>query len=405
MIWTIVKKELQESLVSYKFIILTIACFVLIGFSNYSMYKTYKDNVEDYNLRTAIAGDVLLRKAPSALSIYVNGVQDLIERTFTYQKGGYEPEEATFGVNMDLYRDLFPVLDFAYVVKVILSFIAMIVGFDLLCGEKLRGTLRLMVSNSIPRNTIIFGKMIGNAITITIPFIIASLFYYILLQLMPDINFSFQDNLRLILIFGLSLLYLLIFLMAAIMISGLVSSPRLSIVTCFFVWITLVFLLPNILSLTAKKSEEIPNVKKISEAKWWASEEFKKESNQHPKGWVQEQTNEKRRKLTMDFRNKLLAYTNLAKKLNRFTPAGAYVLSSSNFAKYGMDDEHKFRNALFRFADEAKNNPGTRPAFTVIENSLGESLYNSIFDILSLILFAVLFYLGAYTVFLKYDVR
>lgn len=401
MIWTIVKKELQESLVSYKFIILTITCFVLIGFSNYSMYKTYKDNVEDYNLRTAIAGDVLLRKAPSALSIYVNGVQDLIERTFVYQKGGFEPQEATFGLKMDMYRDLFPVLDFAYVVKVILSFIAMIVGFDLLCGEKLRGTLRLTVSNSVSRNTVILGKIIGNAIIIAVPFILASLFFYTILQFLPGISFSSEDNLRLILLFGISLLYLLIFLMAAMTVSGLVHSTKLSIVSCFFVWITLVFLMPSILSLTAKKSGEIPNVKKISEEKFWALEEFTKEK--HPWDWVREKTIEKTRKISMDFRNKLLVYTNLAKKLNRLTPTGAYVLSSSNLVKYGMDDEHNFRNALFQFTREAQS--GETPVFSVKENSLAESIDNSLFDLLSLALFALLFYLGSYIVFIRYDVR
>ncbi len=306
-------------------------------------------------------------------------------------------------MNFNVYRDLFPVLDFSYIVKVILSFIAMIVGFDLLCGEKLRGTLRLMISNSVPRNAVILGKIIGNAITIAVPFVLASLFYYIILQFMPDINFSFEDNIRLILIFGISLLYLLIFLMTAIMVSGLVHSPKLSIVGCFFVWISLVFLLPNLLALTAKKTEQVPNVKKIAEVKKWAGNEFEKVKDQHPKGWVQQQTKEKYRKLSMDFRNKLLAYTNLAKKLNRFTPAGAYVLSSFNLAKYGMDDEHNFRNALFQFTSDAQT--GTRQELSVKENSLKESLNNSIYDLLSLVLFAILFYLGAYTVFLKYDVR
>ncbi len=102
MIRTIIKKELHENLVSYKFVILTIACFVLIGFSNYAMYKTYRKNVEDYNLRTAIAGDVLLRKQPSPLSIYVNGVQDLIERTFMYKKGMYEPMEVSGILNINM---------------------------------------------------------------------------------------------------------------------------------------------------------------------------------------------------------------------------------------------------------------------------------------------------------------
>ena len=87
---------------------------------------------------------------------------------------------------------------------------------------------------------------------------------------------------------------------------------------------------------------------------------------------------------------------------NRIWPA---CNDLSDFGKYGMDDEHNFRNALFRFTEEAQTNPGTRADFSISEYRLSESLNNSIFDLLSLLLFAVLFYLGAFIVFLKYDVR
>jgi ABC-type transport system involved in multi-copper enzyme maturation permease subunit len=181
MLTLIIKKELLENLVSYKFILITIACFVLLGFCNYAMYKNYQKNLEDYNLSFMQAGNALIRKPPSVLSIYVNGVQDLLERTFMYQRGAFEPMDINF-LNFNFYRQLFPVLDFAYLVKVVLSFLAMILGFDLFCGEKVRGTLRLMLGNSVSRNTIILGKILGNYLAFVIPFLVAFLSYFIILQ-------------------------------------------------------------------------------------------------------------------------------------------------------------------------------------------------------------------------------
>lgn len=405
MLRTIILKELLENLESYKFVILIVSCFILIGFSNYEMYKNYKNNVEDYSLQSANGGDILIRKPPSVLSIYVNGVQAMLERTFMFQKGYYEPMETSLGFNLNFFKELFPVLDFAYVVKAVLSFLMMIVGFDLLCGEKLRGTLRLILANSVSRNTIILGKIIGNFITLVIPFMFAFLVFYILFQFMPDVSFSVEDHLRLLIIVFVSLLYLLIFLLAAIIVSGLVHSPKSSIIACFLVWVSLVFLLPNILSLLAKKSEHVPNEYKIMEEKKYAYDEFTKVPGQHSKEWVVQQTMEKFRKLSMDFRNKLFAYTSLAKLLNRVTPTGAFILFSTNLAKYGLDDEHEFRKAIFQYVQDYQSNPTEKTAFSFKGSTLTQSLQNGIYDLFSLLFFAVLFYLGAFTAFLRYDVR
>ena len=404
MLKIIIKKELLENLVSYKFILITIACFMLLGFSNYAMYKNYQKNLEDYNLSSMQAGNVLIRKPPSVLSIYVNGVQDLLERTFWYQQGMFEPMDINF-LNFNVYRQLFPVLDFAYLVKIVLSFLAMILGFDLLCGEKVRGTLRLMLGNSVSRNTIILGKILGNYLAFVIPLLVAFLSYFIVLQIMPDVSFSVADHLRLLLICGVSMLYLFIFLLIALTISSLVYSPKSSIIECFLVWIFMVFLLPNILTLAARKFERIPDTQKIAEAKKWAHEEFKKSEQQHSEGWVRQQTQEKYRAISMDFRSKLLTYTRIAKLLNRFSPAGAYLLFTTNLTKYGLDDEHVFRQALFQHVQNSEANPGTTVPFKFKEMSLIQSMRNSAFDLFALLFFAVLLYLCAFVAFLKYDVR
>jgi ABC-type transport system involved in multi-copper enzyme maturation permease subunit len=47
--------------------------------------------------------------------------------------------------------------------------------FDAICGEKERGTLKVLLSNSVPRDLVLLGKWIGGYISLAIPFLIALL--------------------------------------------------------------------------------------------------------------------------------------------------------------------------------------------------------------------------------------
>ena len=45
--------------------------------------------------------------------------------------------------------------------RLIFWLLAIVFGYDAICGEKERGTLRLMLSCSVPRDTVLLAKWIG----------------------------------------------------------------------------------------------------------------------------------------------------------------------------------------------------------------------------------------------------
>ena len=59
--------------------------------------------------------------------------------------------------------------------RLYLELIALLFTFDAFSGEHERGTLRLMLSNSVPRHTVLIGKFWGALLSISIPFILAVL--------------------------------------------------------------------------------------------------------------------------------------------------------------------------------------------------------------------------------------
>lgn len=404
MLKTIIIKELLESIKSYKFIIILFACVFLMGFSNFEMYKHYKDNLQSHGFKPLEDNQCYIQKKPTVLSIYVHGTQEIVERTFDYRTGNSDLFELSYGVNLNFYRQLFPVLDFAYVIKVILSFLAMIVGFDLICGEKNKGTLKLMLSNAVSRNTLIFGKLIGNFLIIAIPFGISFILFYVILNLMPDVHFLYTDNLRLLILFFISLIYITLFFLISVFVSTKSNSSKTSITFCFLIWLILVFFIPNIGSIISKIMTPLPSETLVEEKKLNSKNNILFENSVKSKEWKDEEIYKKEKEIIFDFRDKISKQVRSDMNINTLSPTGAFTLFAANIANYGFNDEDNFHQSLMRFIADNRNKKDIQ-AFYYNELNIEKSLSKSIGDIICIVLYSLIFYLLIYFAFLRYDVR
>ncbi len=66
----------------------------------------------------------------------------------------------------------FTALDWSFIISVVISFVVILFTFDAISGERERGTLALMLSNSVPRGVILLSKFLGAFIAIVIPMLI-----------------------------------------------------------------------------------------------------------------------------------------------------------------------------------------------------------------------------------------
>jgi len=69
---------------------------------------------------------------------------------------------------------IFGALDLTFIVKIILSLFAILFTYDAIVGEKEKGTLKLTLSNNVPRDRLILGKVIGGFISLLIQAISAN---------------------------------------------------------------------------------------------------------------------------------------------------------------------------------------------------------------------------------------
>ena len=70
----------------------------------------------------------------------------------------------------NLLRLLFPAPDLLFMIKLLAGLLAMLFAFDIICGERERGTLKLMLVSGTPRSSIFAGKYLGGLFSLAVAF-------------------------------------------------------------------------------------------------------------------------------------------------------------------------------------------------------------------------------------------
>ena len=274
MIQYIFIKELQGALLNkrllFSCVVLTILMFVG-GFVSEKQYRSLKneyeelirdnkskfDNIKELHLFDVATLKQNVGKAPSHLSfisqnnkalpngIEMNSFQMSIPQKFDSYNNYFRP---------------FVVLDWTNIIIYLFSFVCLCFAYNAFSGEKESGTLKLMLSGSVPRWKILLGKLLSLWFILLIPVmlgIIVSLLYF---QLSSGITLLATDYVKVILFFTFVIFILGINILIFFGISLLTPNSSVSSIVCLLVWIVFVFVLPNISWLIEKNRSPVPGI-------------------------------------------------------------------------------------------------------------------------------------------------
>ena len=270
--WHIAKRELYDNLNSLRFSLTTVLLLGLM-LTNALMHlqehpakiKKYRSSVADalnalisrtdlYDI--ARRGPGLLYKKPSALGFCAEGgdtlLPDAVGRNDTVWEDGELKSfwamkyPSTTPDLKDIRSDITKV-DWAFIIGSVLSLIALLFTFDSISGERERGTLRLIVANSIPRHTVLTGKFLGALISITIPFTLAVLMNLLVISMSSHIRLDAEAWGRLSIIIFLVLVYTCLFLALGLLVSARARQSAVSLVILLLTWIVFVVFMPSVL--------------------------------------------------------------------------------------------------------------------------------------------------------------
>lgn len=251
------RRQLVEDAVSLRFSIY--AAIILSGFIVLSLVFAgiHQDRLTDAS-RTSTFRSSDLRSSSSRLSNLIGLSQTILmePQVVNFIADGHEgqmPQGLSVGMlgsrlaarQGDPGEGILSSPDLTSIVQIIFSFFAIVLTFNAISFEKEKGTLRLVLSNSVLRNKLLVTKYVGGILTVGIPFVIGLVLSLILLSFLgiPTLSGSYMT--ALLLFFVLSLLYMSFFVLLGLFFSITAGSSKNSLVLCLLCWVFVVIVLPK----------------------------------------------------------------------------------------------------------------------------------------------------------------
>lgn len=342
-------------------------------------------------------------------------------------------------------------LDWTFIIGVIVSFAAIILTYDAISGEREDGTLKLMMSNSVSRASIILGKYLGGVVSLLIP-LAAAIVLNLIIVLILGVSFTAEQWGRIGLICLTSLVYISCFSMLGLFISSITRNSTTSLVILLFLWTIFIAIVPSSGRIVAGKLQKVTTGRIMSRKLDDTWEQIEDSYPPDTFGWtwnrkppVPEQVvrrgkatweiDEAQDRIRDDHRKEMLQQLKLAQNLMRISPMMTYTFLCEAVAGTGSSRFESFMGQVKRFRDEWREwvfgedkkdedslhvlsaEPWTYsysdkepdfahlPQFSEKLPGLKDSLRSGLADLLILVLFNVVLFMTSYLVFMRYDVR
>ncbi|MHB9027308.1 MAG: ABC transporter permease subunit [Candidatus Latescibacterota bacterium] len=471
MLSDIIRKEVLDTINSTKFVFTFLLCTVLILLSVYTGINNYRAELREYNAAIALNRKNLesqpsygalaglgtkVTRPPQVMSAVITGIQAAVGRQATVNIA-YDPSLVDSKYDSNPVLAIFGELDLTLIVRIVLSLLAILFTYDAIVGERERGTLKLSLSNRVPRDRLILGKAIGGFISLMVPLIVPFLIGIIMLLIYPDLSFAGEDWLRMGFIALLFILYLSVFFTLGLLVSTLTGRSSSSLFILLFAWVTFVFVIPKGAVIVAGHLNPIPSVHEVTAQKDAFLQEVQGSTQKELMAWMKESQSklkpgddmtawqERFRKhieevqqdataridsrnaaLEREYQGKRHRQQLLAMVLSRLSPASSLSLGAMSIGKTGVQEHERFLNSIKAYkpafakwanarmmksidfknpGQQVKPDIGDMPQHEFKSMSLRESLLLAIPDFVVLALMILVFFAWAYVSFLRYDVR
>lgn len=442
MIWTITAREILDNLMSMKFLFGTVLCLVLVVISTIVSLQDYQNRIDEYDTVIAEFNEkpdafyYKMYRKPEALSIFARGFE---KRFGNVAELIYMPVQARGFMSASEGAEFsaeFASIDFVFVVRVILSLLAIFLAYDAISGEYERGTLKLMLSRPVSRASIILGKLIAGSICLLIPLIMSFIIGILIVQLVGGVAFTPEEWVRISLMFVVTVLCVMSFYMIGLVVSSRTRQASTSLLILLLIWITGVFLIPGIATSAMDRYRRMtPTPAKGIAA---INKDFQRRQQKdpgpeyHPSNrdayakyrikW-DELDDEKNRSiwnLQNRYLDRLYSQADLVRWICRISPSESCMYASEAMARTNVDAYRNFMRFsrsyygphremikliwkdMSKYREEKKR---FSKAIEVPSVTFSASLHAALPDICALAIFNVLFLMLSFLFFIRYDVH
>lgn len=406
MFYTLIKKEITETVLDLRFVIVTVLFVVLIPLGMYVGRKDYERRLANYqreyqmyrqyygkNVGASVEAQGF--RPPSPLSIFASGLDPFMPDKAITSRSGLVRAAKEPGID-NAEALLFGKADFLFNVSFIVSLAALIFTFNRISGEKERGTLRVMISNSVRRTEILLAKIVANYVTLLIPFTVALLIALLILSTSSAISvFSAEFLPALAAILIVTFLFVLVMVCLGVCLSTFTHNSIASIMAAFLVWVIFVLGVPKVSPMIAEVVYPIESRNVANLGQRIAREQIEKEFDQkkrqlydrcrgelgldlnravsNPRDETEKKANARYdrevvaldsecqrrvtdtlRRLEQNYRNKRNIQMSVAVNLSRLSPVSCYTYLVSSLSGTGTAAPDTFVKNAERYQDQVK---------------------------------------------------
>jgi len=395
MIKPMLKRQIVEDLLSLKFLISfvlvlgTVVAFSLIFLSD------YRGQVSQYALKTARNEKSLRRfsEDPRNSNSYANmqlvmrpgaerflslSYEDRSPQGFYFRMLPYELRLLSRKQDVSGVGWYVPVTtrefisppslfspDLTFIVQFLLSFLAIVLAFNAVTGEKESGTLRLIYSNPAKRAHFLAAKYLSALLTLGLPLVLSLIAAAFILGVSTAVPLTpgFLSSLAVFAV--LSVLYLSVFVLIGLLCSTVTRDSKHSLVLGLLFWLFLVVILPKspglLLNLKrfdvptpeqieglADQAEQDINKRFMKQAMALRNNEeaFMKLANQ-----VMPEIDQARQEVRDHYLTKKIAAVLALRKVNMVSPASLFEYATSAVAGTGIFHFENFRTQAQQFGN------------------------------------------------------
>ncbi len=257
--WTIIKKETLENILTLRFAICFAACVVVFGLTTYVLVQDYllewnrveaaqfesEQELAEIEVYSFVRPEIY--KEPSLLSVFGSGLGKNWGRRVWISHTRvpvFTTDETSGGSSAD-FLSFFYSFDFPGITQIFVSLLALLFSFDLISGEKQKATLKLVLSNPIQRTKLLIGKYIGALLVLALVIVASFLVAYSIYLTRAPVPLAPDTWISLALILLTTILYGAVFIAIGLLISALTQKVPSSLIVCLIVWVFLVLVLPS----------------------------------------------------------------------------------------------------------------------------------------------------------------
>ena len=470
-------KEILEALAGRRFWTILVLCLVLVPLGVEVSFRDYRTRLQNtneavriYQEETKTVSDVLYKEGakafapPSSLSFLSLGLELVLPKVAESEyKFGQGPSAMRLSNNQgrdNLYEYFYGPLDLVFIVGVIMSFLAIVLTYGAVAGEKEQGTLRQVLANSVPRATVILAKGTANFFVLIIPFLLAMGVSLVILEGQAGtLSSTAGSATSLFLALAFSLLFIGAFFNLGLLVSALTKQAVTALIVLLLGWVFLYGVYPRVAvaasqilrpakseaRLALERVQLQRDVNKECEAEVdkllatvpadYKSEAFK--SGMEKQGEIRDRYQvafqERWRAIGREAEERRNSQITLATAIARLSPVSLFVRPLAELAGTGWLSYARFNRQARQFEDVVNRDiflkqkysryPGrggrtggigvsnladlkaAAPVFTYVPAGGEEVVRDVLPDLVILAVINLLMFAGAFVAFLRYDAR